>query len=326
MVRLGSGVIDEGLLRTDQQVSVVVVLRPTTVHHVPVIANQHPLLEERRVWTRVTELPSEPVAHMIQLKPMDRLNYSSNHYQHLSRRKDDSESKINLPDIPMLHLHNIQKPFRYRRSLGFTGLAHILPIFGKICKPKTHFFLIRFYLPMRRHLLDGEFLIEGTIDGAPPHFALPLRHYLHENFPHRWMGRGSEFVWPPRSPDLNPLNFSVWSNFKDLVYQEDVNYLENTVSVTMSIVATSADCTTPSSTSPMAPKKYLWREEWPNLIFSDESRFCLYRHDGWARIPRRQGKRKNHQFIMARHTAPTQGIMVWGAIGYNNRSRLFGFK
>ncbi|KAJ8945910.1 hypothetical protein NQ318_002917 [Aromia moschata] len=35
--------------------------------------------------------------------------------------------------------------------------------------------------------------------------------------------RGSEFVRPSRSPNLNPLDFSVLSNFKDLVYQEEVN-------------------------------------------------------------------------------------------------------
>ncbi|KAJ8939195.1 hypothetical protein NQ318_012431 [Aromia moschata] len=40
------------------------------------------------------------------------------------------------------------------------------------------------------------------------------------------IGRGSEFVWPPRSPDLNPLNFSIWSNLKNLVYQQEINYLQ----------------------------------------------------------------------------------------------------
>ncbi|KAJ8948842.1 hypothetical protein NQ318_013494, partial [Aromia moschata] len=44
-------------------------------------------------------------------------------------------------------------------------------------------------------------------DGALPHFALPVHQYLHEHFPHRWIGRGNKFVWPPRSPDL-PLAFS----------------------------------------------------------------------------------------------------------------------
>ncbi|KAJ8937033.1 hypothetical protein NQ318_010673 [Aromia moschata] len=63
-------------------------------------------------------------------------------------------------------------------------------------------------------------------DGAPPHFALPVRQYLHEHFRHRWIGRGSKFVLPLRNPNLNPLDFSSWSNSKDLVYQKEVNSLQ----------------------------------------------------------------------------------------------------
>ncbi|KAJ8945834.1 hypothetical protein NQ318_008719, partial [Aromia moschata] len=52
-----------------------------------------------------------------------------------------------------------------------------------------------------------------------------VRQYLYKHCRHRWIGRGNEFVWPPRCPNLNPLYFSVWPNFKDLVYQEEVNSL-----------------------------------------------------------------------------------------------------
>ena len=51
----------------------------------------------------------------------------------------------------------------------------------------------------------------GTIyqqDGAPPHYALEVRNFLNDNFPGQWIGRGSETIaWPPRSPDLTPLDF-----------------------------------------------------------------------------------------------------------------------
>lgn len=63
-------------------------------------------------------------------------------------------------------------------------------------------------------------------DGATPHFFLPVREYLNDNFPHRWIGRGSEFPWPPRSPDLNPLDFSIWSDMKAIVYKERINSRE----------------------------------------------------------------------------------------------------
>ena len=44
-------------------------------------------------------------------------------------------------------------------------------------------------------------------DGAPPHYALRVRSYLNEVFPQRWFGRRGSIEWPPRSPDLTPMDF-----------------------------------------------------------------------------------------------------------------------
>lgn len=60
-------------------------------------------------------------------------------------------------------------------------------------------------------------------DGAPPHFPLAVRNYLNNQFPHRWIGRGSEFPWPARSPDFNPLDFYFWGHMKTLVYAQEIN-------------------------------------------------------------------------------------------------------
>ena len=35
-----------------------------------------------------------------------------------------------------------------------------------------------------------------------------------------WIGRVRSLAWPPRSPDLTPLDFS-WGFVKNVVYQED---------------------------------------------------------------------------------------------------------
>ncbi|KAJ4439097.1 hypothetical protein ANN_15054 [Periplaneta americana] len=55
-------------------------------------------------------------------------------------------------------------------------------------------------------------LPDGAIfqqDGAPPHFANMVRTFLDEQFPARWIGRGSPYItWPARSPDLTPPDFS----------------------------------------------------------------------------------------------------------------------
>lgn len=44
-------------------------------------------------------------------------------------------------------------------------------------------------------------------DGAPPYFRLAVRQHLHNVYGLRWIGRGGPVLWPPRSPDLNPLDF-----------------------------------------------------------------------------------------------------------------------
>jgi len=55
-------------------------------------------------------------------------------------------------------------------------------------------------------------------DGAPPHFAATVRNYLNQTFPGRWIGRRGSIEWPPRSPDLTPLDFFLWGHLKSRVY------------------------------------------------------------------------------------------------------------
>ncbi|CAK1601563.1 unnamed protein product [Parnassius mnemosyne] len=46
-------------------------------------------------------------------------------------------------------------------------------------------------------------------DGCPAHYARDVRAYLDDRFPGRWIGRLGPILWPPRSPDLNPLDFFI---------------------------------------------------------------------------------------------------------------------
>ena len=57
-------------------------------------------------------------------------------------------------------------------------------------------------------------------DGAPAHHARIVRMFLNQRFPNRWIGRGGPVLWPPRSPDLNPLDFFLWEYVKDAVYSK----------------------------------------------------------------------------------------------------------
>jgi hypothetical protein len=41
----------------------------------------------------------------------------------------------------------------------------------------------------------------------------------------RWIGRRGLIAWPPRSPDLTPLDLFLWGYGKNIVYQVKINHL-----------------------------------------------------------------------------------------------------
>lgn len=55
-------------------------------------------------------------------------------------------------------------------------------------------------------------------DGAPAHFSIQAREFLDRTFNNRWIGRRGPQPWPPRSPDLNSLDYFLWGHLKTLVY------------------------------------------------------------------------------------------------------------
>lgn len=59
-------------------------------------------------------------------------------------------------------------------------------------------------------------------DGAPPHYSNRVRDALNLRFPNRWIGRCGPLAWPPRSPDLTPLDFFLWGHVKNIVYSEKI--------------------------------------------------------------------------------------------------------
>ena len=60
-------------------------------------------------------------------------------------------------------------------------------------------------------------------DSAPPRTAGNVRQWFTQMFPGRWVGSMNNarspnpppHYWPPRSPDLTPLDFALWAIVKD---------------------------------------------------------------------------------------------------------------
>ena len=56
-------------------------------------------------------------------------------------------------------------------------------------------------------LIDVQPTIILQQDGAPPHWGLPVRQFLNETFSDRWIERDGPISWPPRLPDIAPMDF-----------------------------------------------------------------------------------------------------------------------
>jgi hypothetical protein len=57
-------------------------------------------------------------------------------------------------------------------------------------------------------------------DGAPPNYHLDVKQFLDEQLPRSWIGHRRLIAWPPRSPDLSPLDFFsfFWGLVNDYIY------------------------------------------------------------------------------------------------------------
>ena len=40
------------------------------------------------------------------------------------------------------------------------------------------------------------------LDGCPIHYARPVKQWLNDHYPQRWIGRGGSISWPQRSSDI----------------------------------------------------------------------------------------------------------------------------
>ncbi|GFX22635.1 transposable element Tc1 transposase [Trichonephila clavipes] len=60
-----------------------------------------------------------------------------------------------------------------------------------------------------------------------------------------------------------------------------------------------------------------WQADWPQVVFSKESRFNLWDHDGRIHVRRYAGERCLPECVIERQSGLTPRVMVWGAISYH---------
>jgi hypothetical protein len=67
------------------------------------------------------------------------------------------------------------------------------------------------------------FIAERMHDDAAARFSRDVRDVLINIYHGRRIGRGGPTAWPPRSPDLNPLDLYLWEHLRTLVYAAPVD-------------------------------------------------------------------------------------------------------
>lgn len=145
-----------------------------------------------------------------------------------------------------LHIWAHENPHEIRRGKfqqRFSVNVWIGLLGGTICGP--HFLPARLNAESFLFFLNNELgdLLDDVplqarnhswiqMDGAPPHYGRQIREWLNHNYEDRWIGRLPPLQqhallvpgvgptpWPPRSPDLNPLDYWLWGHLKAKVYE-----------------------------------------------------------------------------------------------------------
>lgn len=107
-----------------------------------------------------------------------------------------------------------QTPRKVNVWCSIVGDSIIGPFFieGNLNGPRYLDLLLTEIVPAIQNVFPEEFdEVWFQQDSAPPHYSVIVRNYLNGTFPDRWIGRGVvgalAIAWPPRSPDLTPLDF-----------------------------------------------------------------------------------------------------------------------
>ncbi|GBN60448.1 hypothetical protein AVEN_172982-1 [Araneus ventricosus] len=74
-------------------------------------------------------------------------------------------------------------------------------------------------------------------DGVTPHKVSSVQQYIRDIFQQNVIGYGGCVEWPPRSPDLNPLDFFLWGYIKQRVYATPPSTLQELLNRNMGACA-----------------------------------------------------------------------------------------
>jgi hypothetical protein len=126
--------------------------------------------------------------------------------------------------------HSIYRETLIGVTLEFGGAAILMKLLNIRETVQGLFFFVErtatgmLYLDMLEEFLmpileeDGPDDMLFQQDGAPPHFRKEMTDFLNGKFPEKRICMGGPITWPPRSPDLTPLEFFFREYINDAVH------------------------------------------------------------------------------------------------------------
>lgn len=67
------------------------------------------------------------------------------------------------------------------------------------------------------------------MERPPAHFGRLVWDWLNVNYPGKWMGRGGPVAWPPRSPDLDPLDYYFLNQMCNKIFPTELTSREKLI-------------------------------------------------------------------------------------------------
>uniref|UniRef100_A0A914PQU3 DUF4817 domain-containing protein n=1 Tax=Panagrolaimus davidi TaxID=227884 RepID=A0A914PQU3_9BILA len=150
-----------------------------------------------------------------------RIDWSDEAHFHLDGGVNKQDFRYWSTENPHWHRSQALYPPRVTvwAAIGSSGIIGPYFFEGNVNGDNYLHMLRNFYLPQVQNR-PGFANQVFQQDGAPPHWRLTVRDWLNANFPNRWIGRGSPIMpWPPRSPDLTPMDYFLWGILKSKVYR-----------------------------------------------------------------------------------------------------------
>lgn len=168
----------------------------------------------------------------VMLKQFDNFNnilFTDEAHFHLSGPLNRQNYRFYSEENPRNILETGLHPKKCTAWVGLASWGVIGPFFFEDDGGKTTIVDSDGYLQMLRGYLTTELQKQQghnrrtwfQQDGAPPHRTKRVMEHLQQMFPQRVISLGGDITWPPRSPDLNPLDFFLWGYLKSKVYNNN---------------------------------------------------------------------------------------------------------